>query len=205
MTMQHNRTLPHCSNPLQILRHSQNLVTASNSLLRHSHDLPLFNSNHYFNHDSTTHTPTTAAITPLDLDRLHFFVHRLNGWTCVFRLLSNLPSSNPGAICMHSGWYSSLFPSATLLRRSLSGHHSASKPVVAGALRTQHNPHPSAFTVRLSHGLGMQLCVGQQAANNLSFGSVQRTGAIVAKRWSVRFTCSTSKGPGVRHAIHRQE
>ena len=26
---------------------------------------------------------------------------------------------------------------------------------VAGALRTRHNPHPSAFTVRLSHGLGM--------------------------------------------------
>ena len=30
-------------------------------------------------------------------------------------------------------------------------------------------------------------------------------GEIVAKRRSVRFTCSTSKGPGVRHAIHRQE
>ena len=65
-------------------------------------------------------------------------------------------------------------------------------------------PRPSAFTVRLSHGLGMQLRVGQQAADNRSSGSVRRTGAIVAKRRSVRFTCSTSKGPGVRHAIHRQ-
>ena len=110
-----------------------------------------------------------------------------------------------GAIRVHSGWYSGLFSSATLLRRSLSGRRSASKPVVAGALRTRHNPRPSAFTVRLSHGLGMQLCVGQQAADNLSSGSVRRTGVIVAKRWSVRFTCSTSKGPGVRHAIHRQE
>ena len=47
---------------------------------------------------------------------------------------------------------------------------------VAGALRTRHNPRPSAFTVRLSHGLRMQLRVGQQAANNLSSGSVRRTG-----------------------------
>ena len=30
-------------------------------------------------------------------------------------------------------------------------------------------------------------------------------GQSSAKRQSVRFTCSTSKGPGVRHAIHRQE
>ena len=41
---------------------------------------------------------------------------------------------------MHAGWYSGLFPSATLLRRSLSGHRVASKPDVAGALRTRHNP-----------------------------------------------------------------
>ena len=41
---------------------------------------------------------------------------------------------------MHAGWYSSLFPSATLLRRSLSGRRSAPIPDVAGALRTQHNP-----------------------------------------------------------------
>ena len=136
------------------------LVTASNSLLCHSHDLPLFNSNHYFDHDSTTHTSITAAITPLDLDRLHFFVHWLNGCTCVFCLLSNLPRSNPGAIRVHSGWYSGLFPSATLLCRSLSGHCSAPKLAVAGALHTRHNPRPSAFTVRLSHGLGMQLHMG---------------------------------------------
>ena len=66
-------------------------------------------------------------------------------------------------------------------------------------------PRPSAFTVRLSHGLEMQLCVGQQAADKLSSRSVRRTEAIVAKRRSVRFTCSTSKGSGVRHTIHRQE
>ena len=42
-------------------------------------------------------------------------------------------------------------------------------------------PRPSAFTIRLSHGLGMQLRVGQQAANNLSSGSVRRTGAIVCE------------------------
>ena len=66
-------------------------------------------------------------------------------------------------------------------------------------------PRPSAFTVRLSHGLEMQLRVGQQAADKLSSGSVRWTEAIVAKRRSVRFTCSTSKGPGVRHTIHRQE
>ena len=41
---------------------------------------------------------------------------------------------------MYSGWYSNLFPSATLLCRSLSGHRSAPKPDVVGALRTQHNP-----------------------------------------------------------------
>ena len=35
---------------------------------------------------------------------------------------------------------------------------------MAGALRTRHNPRPSAFTVCLSHVLGMQLHVGQQAA-----------------------------------------
>ena len=50
------------------------------------------------------------------------------------------------------------------------------KVVVAGALCTWHNPRPSAFTVRLSHGLGMQLHVGQQAVDNLSSGSVRRTG-----------------------------
>ena len=76
---------------------------------------------------------------------------------------------------------------------------------VAGALRTQHNLRPSAFTFRLSHGLGMQLRMGQQAVDNLSSGSVRWTGVIVAKRRSVRFTCSASKGPGVRHAIHREE
>ena len=41
---------------------------------------------------------------------------------------------------MHAGWYSGLFPWATLLRRSLSGRRLASKPDVAGALRTRHNP-----------------------------------------------------------------
>ena len=117
-----------------------NLVTAGNSLLRHSHNLPLFNSNHCFEQNSTTHTPFIAVTTPLDLDWLHFLVHHLNGWTCVIRLLSNLPRNYPGAICVHSGWYSGLFPLATLLRRSLSGCRSASKPVVVGALRTQHNP-----------------------------------------------------------------
>ena len=66
-------------------------------------------------------------------------------------------------------------------------------------------PRPNAFAVRLSRGLGMQLRVRQQAANNRSSGSVRRTGAIVAKRRSVRFTCSTSREPGVRHAVHRQE
>ena len=162
-----------------------NLVTAGNSLLCHSHDLPLFNSNHCFDHDSTTHTPATIVITPLDLDRLHFFVHRLIGWTCVFRLLSNLPRSNPGVIHVHSRWYSGLFSSATLLCRSLSGRCSALKLVVAGALCTRHNPRPSAFTVHLSHGLGMQLCVGQQAVDNLSSGSIRQTGVIIAKRQSV--------------------
>ena len=82
-------------------------------------------------------------------------------------------------------------------------HVEHSSGTIAGALRTWHNPRPSAFTVRLSHGLGMQLRMGQQAADNLSSGSVRRTGVIVAKRRSVRFMCSTSKGPGVRHAIHR--
>ena len=33
-------------------------------------------------------------------------------------------------------------------------------------------PRPSAFTVRLSHGLEMQLRVGQQTADKLSSGSV---------------------------------
>ena len=37
-------------------------------------------------------------------------------------------------------------------------------------------PRPNAFTVRLSRGLEMQLRVRQQAANNLSLGSVRRTG-----------------------------
>ena len=169
MTTKHNCTLLRHSNPLQIcvttrnlvLRHSQNLVTSrqfSSSSLARSSTLqlePLFQPRFHY-----THSCYCCAITPLDLDRLHFFVHRLNGWTCVFRLLSNLPRSNPGAIRVYSRWYSGLFSSATLLRHSLFGHRSASKPVVAGALRTQHNPRPSAFTVRLSHGLGMQLRVG---------------------------------------------
>ena len=66
-------------------------------------------------------------------------------------------------------------------------------------------PRPNAFAVRLSRELEMQLRVRQQAVNNRSSGSVRRTGPIVAKRWSVRFTCSTSTKPGVRHAVHRQE
>ena len=37
-------------------------------------------------------------------------------------------------------------------------------------------PRPSAFAVRLSRGLVMQLRVRQQAANNRSLGSVRRTG-----------------------------
>ena len=66
-------------------------------------------------------------------------------------------------------------------------------------------PRPNAFAVRLSRGLRMQLRVRQQAANNRSSGSVRRTGRSFAKRRSVRFTCSTSRKPGVRHAVLRQE
>ena len=86
-------------------------------------------------------------------------------------------------------------------------HNSLLKPWQVSRVPFVHGtiPRPSAFTVRLSDGLEMQLRVGQQAADKLSSGSVRRTEAIVAKRRSVRFTCSTSKGPGVRHTIHRQE
>ena len=40
-------------------------------------------------------------------------------------------------------------------------------------------PRPSAFAVRLSRGLVMQLRVRQQAANNRSLGSVRRTGRLL--------------------------
>ena len=95
---------------------------------------------------------------------------------------------------MHSGWYSSLFPSATLLRRSLSGHRSAPKPVVAGALRYTAQPASQCLHRSSVSRIGECSCAwGSKLQNNLSLGSVRRTGAIVAKRRSVRFTCSTSK------------
>ena len=214
MTTQHNSTVPHRKNPLQVrltarissLHHSKTLVTSLDFSTRRrsqpSHKFVFFPiCNLYsFAHGSVVlqyHQTgydgnpvwdavfnSTFKLPPVDLVFLTAILVR---YACT---QDGTPACFPR---LHS--FVARFLAVAWLRNQMSR-----VPFVHGTI-----PHPSAFTVRLSHGLEMQLRVRQQAVDKLSFGSVRRTEAIVAKRRSIRFTCSTSKGPGVRHTIHRQE
>ena len=118
---------------------------------------------------------------------------------------SGLPRSYPGAIRVHAGWFSGLFPRLHFLRRSLSGRRLAPKPDVAGALRTRHNPASQRLRRSSVSRIGGAAAREAASCEQSFFGKRSTDGAIVAKRRSVRFTCSTSRKPGVRHAVHRQE
>ena len=213
MTTQHNPTVPRRSNPLQVyltarilpLRHSQNLT---NSTI-------LFFVTRTIFHSSTR----TTISSKFSLHTLLFLLRSHHSTSIGFTSLSTVKMvRHASSACC------SIFLTAILVRYACTQdgtpacfprlHSFVARFLAVARLRNQLSrvpfvygttPRPNAFAVRLSHGLGMQLRVGQQAADNRSSGSVRRTGAIVAKRRSVRFTCSTSKGPGVRHAIHRQE
>ena len=98
-----------------------------------------------------------------------------------------------------------LVPLATLLCRSLSGRRSASKPDVAGALRTRHNPASQRLRRSSISRIGDAAAREAASCKQSFFGKRSTDGAIVAKRRSVRFTYSTSRKPRVRHAVLRQE
>ena len=76
---------------------------------------------------------------------------------------------------------------------------------VTGALRTQHNPASQCLHRSSVSRIGNAVAHGAASCEQSFFWKRLTDGAIIAKWWSVRFTCSTSKGPGVPHAIHRQE
>ena len=76
---------------------------------------------------------------------------------------------------------------------------------VAGALRTRHNPASQRLRRSSVSRIGGAAVREAASCEQSFFGKRSTDGAIVAKRRSVRFTCSTSRKPGVRHAVHRQE
>ena len=76
---------------------------------------------------------------------------------------------------------------------------------VTGALRTRHNPASQRLRRSSVSRIGGAAACEAASCEQSFFGKRSTDGAINAKRRSVRFTCSTSRKPGVRHAVHRQE
>ena len=76
---------------------------------------------------------------------------------------------------------------------------------VAGALRIRHKPASQCLHRSSVSRIGNAAAREAASCEQSFFGKRSTDGAIVAKRRSVRFTCSTSRKPGVRHAVLRQE
>ena len=130
----------------------------------------------------------------------------------VFNLLLDLPPVDRvflSAILVRYACTQNGTPACFLRPHSFVAHFLAvalaSKPDVAGALRTQHNPASQCLRRSSVSRIGDAAAREVASCEQSFFGKRSTDGAIVAKRRSVRFTCSTSRKPGVRHAVHRQE
>ena len=189
MTTQHNLTVPRRKNPLQVrltarispLRHSTNwslrwifpLVDAFNlhtsSLFLNLHSTTLCTHSYRF-----PFPPNQLFWQPFWGCRLQSTSRSSAGW-------SGLPRSYPGAIRVHTGWYSGLFPRLHFLRRSLSGRRLAPKPDVAGALRSQHNPASQCLRRSSVSRIGDAAAREAASCEQSFFGKRSTDGAIVCE------------------------
>ena len=213
MTTPHNSAVPRRKNPLHSSSHCKNFVAASLDKLVTALDFSTrrcFQPSHKFVLSQSAlyallHTLLSSIMSPNQLFWQPFWGCRLQSASRSSAGWSGLPRSYPGAIRVHAGWFSGLFPRLHFLRRSLSGRRLAPKPDVAGALRTRHNPASQRLRRSSVSRIGGAAAREAASCEQSFFGKRSTDGAIVAKRRSVRFTCSTSRKPGVRHAVHRQE
>ena len=90
-------------------------------------------------------------------------------------------------------WYSVLFPLATLLRSSLSGPSLGSETSCRGGCLHTAPTASQRLVCRSRIGLGMQLHMRQQVADNRCSEACNERRRSNAKRRSVRVTCNTQR------------
>ena len=185
MTTPHNSAVPRRKNPLHSSSHCKNFVAASLDKLvttldvsnrrrsRPSHKFVLSQSALY----ALLHTLLSSMFPPNRLYWQPFLGMPSSICFSIFRRLVRSSSQLSWCDTHARRMVLRLVPSATLPSSLAFWPSLDSETRCRGCPSyTAQSRVPSAFAVRLSRGLVVQLRVRQQAANNRSLGSVRRTG-----------------------------